>query len=96
MLLEFQRDFAAAIGLPAKGPMRVYRNTVLSACVDALRCNYPIVARLLGDEMFETVAAEHVAKYLPRRLSLCRPPYRLSLRRLLLWQHRLTAALPGP
>jgi Putative DNA-binding domain len=70
LLLEFQRNFAAAIGSPAKGPMRVYRNTVLSGCVDALRCNYPIVARLLGDEMFETVAAEHVAKYPPRRPSL--------------------------
>ena len=45
MLLEFQRDFAGAIGVPAEGPMRVYRNTVLSGCVDALRANYPDPSR---------------------------------------------------
>ena len=58
MLLEFQRDFAATIGVPAEGAMRVYRNTVLSGCIDALRANYPIVAKLLGDEMFETVGID--------------------------------------
>jgi hypothetical protein len=47
--------------------MRVYRNTMLSGCVDALRANYPIVARLLGDEMFEAIAAEHAAECPPRR-----------------------------
>jgi hypothetical protein len=67
LLLEFQRDFAAAIGAPAEGPMRVYRNTVLSGCVDALRANYPVVAQLLGDEMFDAVAAEHVADCPPRK-----------------------------
>ena len=67
MLLEFQRDFAAAIGAPADGPMRVYRNTSLSGCVDALRDNFPAVARLLGDEMFESIAAEHASQCPPRR-----------------------------
>jgi hypothetical protein len=67
LLLEFQRDFAAAIGVAAEGPMRVYRNTVLSGCVDALRANYPVVAQLLGDEMFDAVAAEHAAECPPRR-----------------------------
>jgi hypothetical protein len=67
LLLEFQRDFAAAIGAPAEGPMRVYRNTVLSGCVDALRANYPVVAQLLGEEMFEAVAAEHVSECPPRK-----------------------------
>jgi len=67
LLLEFQRDFAATIGVPAEGAMRIYRNTVLSGCVDALRANYPIVAKLLGDEMFEAVAADYAAKYPPRR-----------------------------
>jgi hypothetical protein len=67
LLLEFQRDFAAAIAAPAEGAMRVYRNTVLSGCVDALRANYPIVARLLGNEMFEAVAAEHAAECPPHR-----------------------------
>jgi hypothetical protein len=67
LLLEFQRDFASAIAAPAEGPMRVYRNTVLSGCADALRANYPVVAQLLGEEMFEAVAAEHAAECLPRK-----------------------------
>lgn len=67
MLLEFQRDFAAAIGAPADGPMRIYRNTALSGCIDALRANFPIVAQLLGDEMFDAVAAEFAATCPPRR-----------------------------
>jgi len=67
LLLEFQRDFAAAIGEPAEGAMRIYRNTVLSGCVDALRANYPVVAQLLGDEMFDAAAAEHASQCPPRR-----------------------------
>lgn len=67
MLLEFQREIAAAITAPADGEMRVYRNTVLRGCVDALRDNYPVVARLLGDEMFEAIAADYVAKCPPRQ-----------------------------
>jgi hypothetical protein len=67
LLLEFQRDFAAAIGEDATGAMSVYRNTVLSGCVDALRANYPVVAQLLGDEMFDAVAAEHASQCPPRR-----------------------------
>ena len=66
MLLEFQREFAAAIGVPAEGPMRVYRNTVLSGCVDALRANYPFVARLFGEEMFEAVAVDFATENPPR------------------------------
>lgn len=50
--------------------MRVYRNTVLSGCIDALRANYPIVAALLGEEMFEAVAAEHASQCPPRRPAL--------------------------
>jgi len=67
LLLEFQRDFAATIGEPAEGAMSIYRNTVLSGCVDALRANYPVVAQLLGDEMFEAVAVEHASQCPPRR-----------------------------
>jgi len=67
LLLEFQRDFAAAIGAPAEGPMRIYRNTALGGCVDALHDNFPAVARLLGDEMFEAIAAEHAAQCPPSR-----------------------------
>jgi len=67
LLLEFQRGFAAAIGASAEGPMRVYRNTVVSGCVDALRDNYPVVARLLGDEMFEAVAVDFTTACPPRQ-----------------------------
>ena len=67
MLLEFQRDFAAAISQAADGPMRVYRNTVLSGCIEALRDNYPVVARLLGDEMFGHIAAEFALSSPPDR-----------------------------
>jgi hypothetical protein len=67
LLLEFQRDFAATLDAPAKGAMRVYRNTVLSGCVDALRANYPVVASLLGEEMFEAVAADYGSHCPPRR-----------------------------
>ena len=70
MLLEFQRDFATTIGAPAEGPMRVYRNTVLSGSVDALRANYPVVARLIGDEMFEAVATEYATNCPPRQAVL--------------------------
>jgi len=67
LLLEFQRDFAAAISAPAEGPMRIYRNTVLGGCVDALRDNFSVVARLLGNEMFDAIAAEHAAQCPPRQ-----------------------------
>jgi hypothetical protein len=70
LLLEFQREFAAVIDGPTEGPLRVYRNTVLSGCVDALRANYPIVARLLGDEMFDAAAVDHATKCPPRRPAL--------------------------
>lgn len=66
MLLEFQRDFARAIATEAGGPTDVYRNTVVSGCVDALRANYPVVARLLGDEMFDSAAAAFAAECPPR------------------------------
>src|SRR5262249_19419136 len=67
LLLEFQRDCAAAIAEEAGGTMRVYRNTVLSGCVEALRANFPVVEQLLGHEMFDAVAAEHANQCPPRR-----------------------------
>jgi len=67
LLLEFQRDFAASIAEPAAGAVSVYRNTVISGCVDALRANYPVVAQLLGSEMFDAVAAEHAGQCPPRQ-----------------------------
>ena len=38
----------------------VYRNTVMSACIDALVANYPTVQQLLGDECFRDLAGDFV------------------------------------
>lgn len=38
----------------------VYRNTVMTASIDALAANYPTVARLVGDEWFRAAAAVFV------------------------------------
>ena len=66
-LLEFQRDFAAAIDRPATGAMAVYRNTVLHGAVEALRANYPVVEQLVGSEMFAQVAVDYATECPPRR-----------------------------
>jgi len=60
-LLEFQREFAAALDRPASGAMAVYRNTVIQGAVEALRSNYPVVVQILGVEMFEAVAFDFVS-----------------------------------
>ena len=59
----FQRWFARAITagrapteLPAA--FAVYRNTWLQGLLDALDSNFPVVAMLLGDDLFEAVALE--------------------------------------
>lgn len=55
----FQRRFAQAIDGPVTGATAVYRNTVIHGAVEALRSNYPVVAQIVGDEMFEGVAVEY-------------------------------------
>lgn len=69
-LLEFQRDFAAAIDRPAAGAMAVYRNTVLHGAVEALRSNYPVVEQIVGSEMFAQVAVDYASECPPRRAVL--------------------------
>lgn len=66
-LLEFQREFAAAIDRPAAGAMAVYRNTVLHGAVEALRANYSVVEQIVGTEMFEQVALDYASECPPRR-----------------------------
>jgi len=56
---EFHEAFAARIAAPAEGPIAVYRNTIAAGACDALGANFPVVAMLLGDEMFAAVAADH-------------------------------------
>jgi hypothetical protein len=43
----------------------VYRNTVIHGAVEALRANYPVVERILGNEMFDCLAADHAAAFPP-------------------------------
>jgi len=68
---SFQRAFIDAIyhadaaqtslaGLSAQIGFKVYRNTILKACVDALAANYPSVARLVGAQWFASAALLHV------------------------------------
>lgn len=66
-LLDFQRDFAAALGKPATGAMAVYRNTVIHGAVEALRANFPVTERIVGAEMFEAVAVDFAGECPPRR-----------------------------
>lgn len=65
-LLAFQRQFVAAIDHSATGPLAVYRNTVIHGAVEALQANFPVVAQLLGSEMFEGIAVEFVTAEPPR------------------------------
>ena len=75
VLDAFQRDFAAALfgepdralpGSIAEQPgFAVYRNTVTSACIEALAANYPSVVRLVGDTWFAAAAARFVRAHLP-------------------------------
>jgi len=78
---DFQRAFAAALlaadtePQDAAGPLRelvsqpgfaVYRNTVATACVDALRAGYATVRALVGDEWFAEAALAFVRTHPPR------------------------------
>lgn len=77
---DFQREFARALladdpGACGAGPLRtlvaqpgfaVYRNTVASGCVDALRAAYPTVRALVGDEAFAVAALAFSRAHPPR------------------------------
>jgi hypothetical protein len=65
-LATFQRRFAATIDQPVGGAMAVYRNTVIHGAVEALASNYPVVAQIVGEEMFEGIAVEFASAYPPR------------------------------
>lgn len=71
-LAQFQAGFAAAIlgegDAPdfAKAPQfAVYRNTAPKAAIDALRANYPTVARLLGTSLFDGAALSFLHHFPP-------------------------------
>jgi hypothetical protein len=76
-LARFQDAFAHALLAPDSEPaaevaalvaqpgFAVYRNTVMTRCIDALQANYPAVARLVGEEWFRAAAAIYVREALP-------------------------------
>ena len=43
----------------------MYRNTVIHGAAEALAANYPVVARIVGDEMFEGIAVEFASSRPP-------------------------------
>lgn len=62
---QFQRRFGLAL-IRGRGPralggpgFAVFRNTWVKALLDALAANYPVVAALLGPELFQTVAVSY-------------------------------------
>ncbi len=72
-LAEFQARFVDALfdlddrsPLAARPAFAVYRNTVMSGCVDALRANFPSVVRLVGDAWFAAAASAYVRAQPPR------------------------------
>lgn len=76
-LARFQDAFAQALRTPDLAPapdvaalaaqpaFAVYRNTVVKGCIDALQANFPVVARLVGEEWFRAAAALYVRDALP-------------------------------
>lgn len=58
-LAAFQQEFAAAMDTAISGPVAVYRNTAALGAIEALRDNYPVTRRLVGDEMFDAMALDH-------------------------------------
>ena len=83
-LARFQDVFAHALlapdaepaveiaALAAQPAFAVYRNTVMKGCIDALQANYPVVARLVGEEWFRAAAAIYVREALPADPTLLR------------------------
>ena len=75
-LPAFQADFFAAlfgdadaagrVAIAGQPGFDVYRNTVMSACIDALADNHPTVLQLVGDEWFREAAAVFVRAQPPR------------------------------
>ena len=65
-LRALQRDVAAAISGPIDGRLSIYRNTAMRGSIEALGANYPVVAQLLGPEMFAAAATDHVEAHPPK------------------------------
>lgn len=83
-LARFQDAFARALLAPEAAPeaevaalaarpaFAVYRNTVMKGWIDALRANFPAVARIVGEEWFRAAAAIYVRATPPADPTLLR------------------------
>ncbi|MDY7577804.1 putative DNA-binding domain-containing protein [Herbaspirillum sp. RTI4] len=60
-------EVAALISQPG---FKVYQNTVIKACVDALAANYPTIVQLVGIEWFHGAALIHVRAAPPTNVSM--------------------------
>ena len=60
-------DTAPVAALVAQPGFAVYRNTVASACIDALQANYPTVSRLVGNDWFRAAARIYLSANPPRQ-----------------------------
>ncbi|MEO8313944.1 MAG: DNA-binding domain-containing protein [Pseudomonadota bacterium] len=76
-LAEFQRSFAAALQAPtmSEGPgvpagVRVHRNTVTKALIDAVLANYPAVSVLMGEEWLTAAARAYAFQHPPAHAAL--------------------------
>jgi len=78
---RFQSDFIRAIygheneaetlaQLTSQPGFKVYRNTVLKACADALAANYPSVVQLVGTDWFRSAALIHAHAEPPQSVCL--------------------------
>ena len=72
-LASFQSSFVKSLfdqdaesTLTTQPAFAVYRNTVMSGCVDALQANFPSVARLVGVDWFRAAAATYARAQPPR------------------------------
>ncbi|MFP1682356.1 putative DNA-binding domain-containing protein [Alloalcanivorax sp. C16-1] len=68
-LAEFQTRVVARLSAPSvasEAPgWRVYRNTVLKGCVDALQAGYPAVTRLVGETWLRAAATVYAREHPP-------------------------------
>ena len=61
---------SAQAKLSSQPGFKIYRNTVLKSCIDALMANYPSVLRLVGPAWFHAAAAVHARKAPPIDVSM--------------------------
>jgi len=62
----YQRPVSALASLSGQAAFAVYRNTVMSGCVEALRANFPSIETLVGPGWLHEVASAYVQQTPPK------------------------------